>query len=112
MAAAVEIRHRDGSPNPTDTESFMRERDPNIISSSLSGVITRDGVTIRLEIHRLDHDPKWALEVVNEAGTSTVWDELFDSNEAAYAAFEQAVEEEGMRAFLDEGNIIPFPTRH
>ena len=40
--------------------------------------------------------------------TSTVWDELFPTDEAAYAEFERTVAEEGMLAFLDKGNVIPF----
>ena len=89
----------------------MTDRDPNIIASGLSRRITEDGVTVRLEIYRLEHDPKWALEVVNDAGTSIVWDDLYDSDDDAYAAFRQTVAEEGMRAFLDDSNVVPFPTR-
>lgn len=87
----------------------MREREPNIIYSSLGRVLTLDGVTVDLKIYRLEHDPQWALEVVNEEGTSTVWDDLFDTDDEAYEAFQLTVAEEGMRAFLDDDNIIPFP---
>ena len=87
----------------------MREREPNIIYSSLGRVLTLDGVTVDVKIYRLEHDPQWALEVVNEEGTSTVWDDLFDTDDQAYAAFQLTVEEEGMRAFLDNSNVIPFP---
>lgn len=61
-------------------------------------------------IYRLEHDPKWALEVVNQAGTSTVWDDLFDSDDDAYATFRQTVADEGMQAFIDS-NVIPFRCR-
>ncbi|GAA0754344.1 hypothetical protein [Erythrobacter ramosus] len=44
------------------------------------------------------------------AGTSIVWDSLFDSDDEAYAAFELVVDEEGVQAFLDEDNVIPFPS--
>jgi hypothetical protein len=43
-----------------------------------------------------------SLEVVNEARTSTVWDELFETDTEAYAAFTATVREEGMAAFLDD----------
>ena len=52
------------------------------------------------------------VEVINENGTSTVWDELFDTDSAAYAAFQSTVEEEGMSAFLDETSGVPPSTRH
>jgi hypothetical protein len=45
---------------------------------------------------------------VNAAGTSVVWDEQFSSDEEAYAEFKRTVADEGMQAFLDQGNVIPF----
>ena len=52
------------------------------------------------------------LEVVNERGSSIVWDDLFDTDGAAYEAFGAAVAQEGMRMFLDETNVVPTPARH
>lgn len=80
----------------------MPNRDPNIIVSPLSGTVTRDGISVDVQIYRLERDPHWALEVINEAGTSSVWDDLFDTDEKAYAAFQQAAEADGMETFLDE----------
>ena len=50
----------------------MPNRDPNIITSGLSQSFAKDGVTVEVKIYRLEHDPKWSLEVVNVEGTSTV----------------------------------------
>ncbi len=86
----------------------MHERDPNIITSSLSGVVTEQGVTVKVTIIRLENEPGWSLEVENEHGTLTVWDGLFATDDAAHAAFRQTVDEDGMRAFLDQAVIIPF----
>ena len=90
----------------------MADRNPNIVSSGLSRTVTVDGVTVVVNIYRLEHDPQWALEVVNEVGSSTVWEALFDTDKEAFAAFQLTVEEEGMEAFLDHTNVIPFPRRH
>jgi len=49
----------------------MTEREPNLVTSSLSGPVTRDDVTVEAE-------------------------------------FLRTVTEEGMLAFLDNGNVIPF----
>ena len=68
----------------------------------------KDGVTVEASIIRLEHETEWSLEVINAAGTSVVWDELFATGEDAYAEFERTVAEEGMRAFLDKGNVIPM----
>ena len=86
----------------------MRERIPKLVHSGLSGIVSKDDITVEVFIYRLENEPKWSLEVVNDAGTSIVWDDLFDSDEDAYAEFQQTVEEEGMRAFLDNKNVIPF----
>jgi uncharacterized protein len=86
----------------------MIERDPNIVQSRLSRTVKKDGVTVEVSIIRLEHETEWSLEVVNSVGTSIVWDELFASDNEAFAEFERTVAEEGMRAFHDKGNVIPF----
>ena len=73
----------------------------------MSGV-TRDGITVAVEIVRLEDETKWSLEVVNAKNTSIVWGELFATDEDAYAEFERTVAEEGMRTFLDKENVIAF----
>lgn len=87
------------------------ERDPNLVFSSRNGRVTRNGMTVELCIVRLEHGDEWTLEVVNQNGTSIVWDVPFDSDEAAFEEFERTIAEEGMEAFLDDARIIPFPRR-
>ena len=89
----------------------MPDRDPNIVTSSLSRRVTRNGVTVKVEIYRLEHDPAWSLEVVNPRNTSIVWETTFDTDDEANQAFEIALDEEGIESFLDGGNVIPFPQR-
>ncbi len=86
----------------------MAERDPNLITSSLSRDVSGDDVTVRVEIYRLEDRLGWALEVVNDRGTSTVWDELFDTDDAADSAFRETVSMDEMVAFLDSATAIPF----
>jgi len=45
--------------------------------------------------------------VVNEVGTSIVWDDLFDIDNAAEVTFRETLKTEGLAAFRDEGNVIP-----
>ena len=49
-----------------------------------------------------------------ETGRRTVWEDLFDADGAAYEAFEAAVEQEDMGAFLDKTELPTSPslTRH
>ena len=49
-----------------------------------------------------------SLELVNDQCTSTVWDELFDTDDAAEGAFHKTVAAEGMIAFLESATVIPF----
>lgn len=86
----------------------MQEREPNIVTSGLSRPIIRDGISIKLEIYRLENEPEWSLEVVNDKGTSIVWDDRFETDDLALAAFEQVVADEGMTTFLDPSNVVPF----
>ena len=86
----------------------MIERDPNIVKSGLSRTVKKDGVTVEVSIIRLEHETEWSLEVINSAATNIVWDELFATDEEAYAEFERTVSEEGMRVFLDKEHVIPF----
>jgi hypothetical protein len=86
----------------------MASRDPNIVRSGLSGPITEQGITVDVRIYRLEEQPGWSLDVVDSTGASTVWDELFETDELAFTEFRRTVVEEGMGAFVDRGNVIPF----
>jgi len=86
----------------------MADREPNIVTSSLSRQVSRDGVAVSVQICRLESEAKWTLEVVNAAGTSTVWDDLFPSDDAANEEFLRTVADEGMAAFLDSAKVVPF----
>ena len=86
----------------------MQKRDPDLVISGYSGLVTQDGVTVRVNIVRLEGETDWTLEVVNSAGTSTVWDGVFLSDDDAIAEFRRTLAEEGMRAFVEGENVVPF----
>jgi hypothetical protein len=77
---------------------------PTVTYSDLCGTLTVDGITVDVQIYRLGQDAQWVLEVVNIAGSSTVWDDPFETDRDALSAFEQVVIEEGIETFLDNGN--------
>lgn len=89
----------------------MAEREPNLVTSGLSQHITKDDITVEVCIYHLEDEPNWSLEVVNANGTSIVWDDLFETDDAAFAEFQKTVEEEGMAVFLDGAEIIQFPRK-
>ena len=64
--------------------------DPEIIKSRHSGTFTKDGVTVEVCIYRLANT-RWTLEVVDCEGTSTAWDDEFETDDAALAEFLSSV---------------------
>ena len=56
--------------------------DMEIIHSPLAQTYSADGHTLRIDIYR-SADSLWILEVVDEGGTSTVWDDPFETDKAA-----------------------------
>ena len=77
--------------------------DPKIITSPLSGPYSEGGLTVDVQIYRVAHE-KWVLEVVDSAGTSTVWDDQFDTDEAAHAEFRRCIAEEGITSLTPVRN--------
>jgi hypothetical protein len=79
----------------------MNDNDPEIEHSPLCGKVPRHGVTIDVQIYRLvGGDKGWSLEVIDQEGTSIVWEDRFATDVAAYAEFERTIDEEGIEAFL------------
>jgi hypothetical protein len=77
------------------------EPEPELIDSPLSRSMEWDGVRLDIQIYRLATERGWTLEVINERGTSIVWDDLFASDRDADAAFRDTLAREGIEAFLD-----------
>jgi hypothetical protein len=83
--------------------------DPNIVTSGLSRALHVDGLNLQIEIYRLEHQTEWTLEVVEEDGTSTTWDDPFETDQAALDEALRTIRENGVSAFQDGGNVIRFP---
>jgi hypothetical protein len=84
------------------------EDDPQIESSPLCTSVTREGITLRVEIYRIAGSGEgWSLEVVDQDGGSTVWSDLFATEQDAYAEFTQTLETEGIRAFAGSPQGLP-----
>jgi hypothetical protein len=79
---------------------MTEDDDVEIENSRLSDSVARDGITVRVEIYRIAGSKNgWSLEVVDEEGGSTVWDETFASDKDAYTEFQRTLEAEGIRSF-------------
>lgn len=80
---------------------MMTDPEPELIESPLNWSIERNGRRLTVNIVRLATERGWSLEVVNDHGTSTVWDDQFNTDRDADAAFRNALAQEGFEAFLD-----------
>ena len=81
----------------------MKDDDVELEYSPLCGEVTRDGLTVNVQIYRVAGDNEgWSLEVVDHKGDSTVWSDLFATDRDAYAEFYKTLEMEGIRSFSEE----------
>jgi hypothetical protein len=57
---------------------------------------------VEIHIYRMP-DTGWSLEVVDEHNNSTVWEDLFETDEEALAVALQELNEDGIDAFIAGG---------
>lgn len=74
---------------------------PEIEVSPLSQAFTADGITVSVEIYKIEGNDGWVLELVDEHDNSTVWEDLFPTDQAAWEEFETGVREIGLPALLE-----------
>lgn len=80
----------------------MADELPQIERSHLCGRVTRDGETVDVQIYRMaDGHTSWSLEVIDADGGSTVWNDLFETDDAAYSEFLATLEREGISCFRE-----------
>ena len=73
-----------------------------IITSPLSRTITRDGTTVEVLIYRGEADTDWILEVVDDGGGSTVWEDGFVTEQDALNEVFQTIADEGIDCFVHD----------
>lgn len=73
-----------------------------LVMSPLCREISRDGTTIEVHIYRGVDDNQWVLEVVDQEQGSTVWDDLFPTDQAALDEVMRTIDQEGITSFLRE----------
>ncbi|KRE05044.1 hypothetical protein ASE63_25105 [Bosea sp. Root381] len=76
-----------------------------ITRSTLSQDYTEDEITVRVEFYKLEGVEGWTLEVVEQEGHSTIWQEPFAMDTDAKVAFVDAVDVVGLGGIVepDEG---------
>jgi uncharacterized protein len=91
------------------TEDTFAEDNRYPVDSPLSQRLSRDGTAVQIQIYD-DGQGGWLLEVVDEFGNSTVWDESFQTDKAALAEALNTIDAEGIASVI---GVVPSSTiRH
>ncbi|RZF26119.1 hypothetical protein EVC45_29875 [Paraburkholderia sp. UYCP14C] len=69
------------------------------VHSPLSQRLARDGTAVEIEIYD-DGEGGWLLEIVDEFGNSTVWDDAFATDSAALAEALNTIDGEGIASVI------------
>ncbi|WP_374352181.1 UPF0149 family protein [Limnohabitans sp.] len=78
--------------------------DIDIIHSPLEQTYSADGHSVRIQIYRSSADTQWILEIEDERGTSSVWDDPFETDKQALEEAFMAIETEGIGSFITKAN--------
>lgn len=86
----------------------MTEDDQYPTHSPLAQSLTRDGKTVQVEIYD-DGEGGWILEVVDEHGNSTVWDDPFQTDREALDEALRTINEEGIDSLIGAPSASTVP---
>lgn len=67
--------------------------------SPLTQTYTQDDKTVQIDIYKSD-DRGWILEIVDQENNSTLWEDHFETDQAALQEALDALKEEGIDAFI------------
>jgi hypothetical protein len=81
----------------------MMEEEYQLVMSPLCQSVTDKGQTIRFDIYR-GPDSDWTLEAVDSCNNSTVWDDLFATDQAALDEGLRTIREEGIESLIGPPN--------
>lgn len=84
-----------------------KDTHPEIVVSNLSKRVSEKGTYIDVQIYRLGDQWRWTLEIIDECGGSTVWDEWFDTEQAALDKALRAVRAFGIDSFSEDNRSKP-----
>jgi len=80
-------------------EHLSSDMEEGPVHSPLSQRLARDGTAVEIEIYD-DGEGGWLLEVVDEFGNSTVWDDAFPTDSAALAEALNTIDSEGIASVI------------
>ncbi len=75
------------------------ENEDELINSPLERKVTQDGITVGIYIYRSASEVGWILEIEDQDGGSSVWDDRFATDQAALDEAMTTIETDGIRSF-------------
>ncbi len=82
--------------------------DPVPKESPLSQAVERDGRSVQVDIYD-DGKGGWLLEVVDEFGNSSVWDQSFETEQDALDEALKTIREEGIESLIGFDGSVAHP---
>ncbi|KOR40438.1 hypothetical protein ADT25_19585 [Xanthomonas oryzae] len=73
--------------------------DYQLVTSPLCRSVVANGLTVHLEIYRCP-DTEWTLEVVDAFNNSTVWDDMFATDQAALDEALRTIRDDGIESLI------------
>ncbi|WEX75390.1 hypothetical protein PYH37_000797 [Sinorhizobium numidicum] len=87
----------------------MPESEQQYEFSEFSGEFVDDGVMVIIGIYRpANTNGEWTLEVIDQEGYSTVWEDSFATDREAFEEFLATIKRDGIHSFL----APPMHTAH
>lgn len=93
MSTVMSRKIRSAEDDDGEEHDMAVDDEPDFIESPLSQHVTRNGVTVRVDIYG-DSANRWILEIVDVENTSHVWDEHFETDQQALDEALRALDEE------------------
>ncbi|MES2318495.1 MAG: UPF0149 family protein [Pseudomonadota bacterium] len=84
----------------------MKDIEPDLIISSLSQEVVRDGKQVEIHIYG-DGEGGWLLEVVDAHGNSTVWEDAFSTEQDALDEAFTTIEHDGIDSLIGTPTALP-----
>tara|TARA_Y100001951_G_C11294837_1_gene274801 strand:- start:3988 stop:4257 length:270 start_codon:yes stop_codon:yes gene_type:complete len=76
------------------------EEEQNIKFSELTQEVAAGNTSVNIEIYRLEGQQGWCLEIVDEHGNSTAWDEAFTTDTEALNEAKKTIATDGIQSFI------------
>jgi hypothetical protein len=79
------------------------------VYSRLCQRVVVDGIPLDIVIYRPNAGGGWQLNVIDAQSQATIWDTVFVTDWAAFAAFQARSSKDGVQTCVSNDNVVAFP---